>query len=607
MCGIVGFVENRIEKKNILQKMMQEIIHRGPDGCGEYLDENVAIGHVRLSIIDLDGGKQPMYNEDSSLILTSNGEIYNFKTLKEELINYGHTFKSNSDSEVILHGFEQWGKDIVLKLRGMFAFAIWDTKNKSLFCARDYFGIKPFYYYKNNETFLFASEIKSFLKHPNFIKELNEEQLELYLTYQYSPGENTFFKGVKKLLPAHWLEYKNGKISIEQYWKPKFEVDNTNIETLPEEIETILKNSIEAHKISDVEVASFLSSGIDSSYIAQTSNVNKTFTVGFDNKKYSEIDLAKDFCKSINIENFAYKITPEDFWQNIGKIQYHMDEPLADAASAALYFVNKEAAKHVKVCLSGEGADELFGGYNTYNDAFTNTIFDKTPYKFRKSLSHFLEKLPPAFGINFLIRRSKPLQDRYIGSANIMPEGFKKRILKNYIGKTIPTDLSKPYFEQVAHLHPMLQMQYVDLHLWLVGDILLKADKMSMANSIELRVPFLDKEVFEVARKIPQEFRAGKIDTKIAFRQCAAKTLPKTIANRKKLGFPVPINDWLKDEIFVKKIKNVLNSDFANKFFDTKILVQMLDAHYNGIINYWRPIWCIYIFLVWYEEYFIKR
>ena len=610
MCGIVGFTGRREKRQEILKKMSDAIAHRGPDGAGAYFDGPVALGHRRLSILDLEGGSQPMLNEDGTVAIVFNGEIYNFMELREELQKAGHIFATDhSDTEVLVHGYEEWGEKMLSRLRGMFAFAIWDQKDESLFCARDHFGIKPFYYYQNEEKeFLFGSEIKSFLCHPGFQKELNESQLELYLTYQYSPGENTFFKGVKKLLPAHYLRWKAGKIQIERYWQPSFEPqEGRSMESWEEEIEAKMKQSVAAHKVSDVEVGSFLSSGVDSSYMACLANVDKTFTVGFANKQYDETDYASEFSKVIGVKNYAYRISPEEYWENLPKIQYHMDEPLADAASAALYFVNREAAKQVKVCLSGEGADEFFGGYNIYKEPFTVSWYDKVPLPIRRAVGWAAEKMPPVRGLNFLVRRSKPLEERYIGNTNLLGERQKKKLLKHYTGKVLPTDLAKPYFAKTKGQDPVARMQFTDLHLWLTGDILLKADKMSMANSLELRVPFLDKEVFETARHIPAEYRANAQGTKLAMRGAAARSIPEKTADKKKLGFPVPVRAWLRDEKYASVVRKAFQSEAAEKFFNTKELCRLLDEHMSEKRDNWRQIWCVFVFLIWYDEYFVKR
>lgn len=608
MCGIAGFAEKNNADKETLEKMMDAIIHRGPDGSGEYVDDTVALGHRRLSIIDLEGGKQPMENEDGTMVCIFNGEIYNYQPLRQQLQEQGHIFSTHSDTEVLLHGYEEWGEGMLNKLRGMFSFAIWDKKEQTLFCARDFFGIKPFYYYEKDGLLLFGSEIKSFLQHPKFEKKLNRSQLELYLTFQYSPGENTFFEGVKKLLPAHCLTWKDGKVSIRRYWQPEFEPQQgKNLEQWETEIENAMKDSVAAHKISDVEVGSFLSSGVDSSYMACLAKVDKTFTVGFANKQYDETSYAQEFSQHIGVKNTAYRITPEEYWENLSKIQYHMDEPLADAASVALYFVNREAAKQVKVCLSGEGADEFFGGYNIYKEPFTVSWYDKIPLPIRRGIGAIAEMLPPIHGINFLVRRSRPLSERYIGNTNLFTERQKKKLLKQYSGKVKPVDLSKPYFNHPSNGDAVTRMQYTDLHLWMVGDILLKADKMSMANSLELRVPFLDKEVFEVARKIPTEFRANRENTKIAMRGAALRSIPQKTADKKKLGFPVPVRAWLREEQYAGVVRKFFQSPQAEEFFDTAALEKMLSDHISGKRDNWRQIWCVFMFLVWYNEYFVKR
>lgn len=610
MCGIVGFVGARAGMDEILQAMMDRIVHRGPDGEGRFVDGQVALGHRRLSIIDLEGGKQPMFNEDGSLVVVFNGEVYNFQELREQLLAAGHTFATRSDTEVLLHGYEEWGKEMLDRLRGMFTFALWDSRAKTLLLARDHFGIKPLYYYQNPETgtLMFGSEIKSFLAHPEFQKELNADQLELYLSYQYSPGENTFFKGVKKLLPAHWLEWKDGSVTVQRYWEPSFTPDHSlTLEQWEEEISAAMKESVSAHKIADVEVGSFLSSGVDSSYMAALANVDKTFTVGFADKQYDETDFAREFSQHIGVKNFAYRITPEEYWANLGNIQYHMDEPLADAASVALYFVNREASKQVKVCLSGEGADEFFGGYNIYKEPFTVSWYDHLPLWLRRAVGSVAECLPPVHGINFLVRRSRPLEERYIGNTNLMGERRKKHLLKNYHGSVKPTDLSRKLFDKTKGQDPVTRMEFCDLNLWMVGDILLKADKMSMANSLELRVPFLDKKVFELARRIPTECKVNAGQTKIAMRGAAEKTIPVRTADKKKLGFPVPVRAWLRDEKYAGIVREAFNAPAAAEFFNVTELNLMLDQHLSGKRDNWRQIWCVFIFLVWYDEYFVKR
>ena len=508
MCGFVGFTNCIDDSNKALENMMNRIIHRGPDSGGSYIDGDIALGFRRLSIIDLEQGDQPILNEDSSKILLFNGEIYNFRSIREKLVEAGHIFKTKTDSEVLLHGYEEYGKNLLNMLRGMFAFVIWDKNTKELFGARDFFGIKPLYYSLSGKSFLFGSEIKSFLPHPHFKKELNTAALENYLTFQYSPQTECFFKNVYKLPAAHCFTYKNGELNIERYWEIKFEADEKpDLESWVNKISDTFHDSVEAHKIADVEVGSFLSSGVDSSYVAAVADVDKTFTVGFGkDEKYNEIGWAKEFSKAIGKENTSKVISPEEYWGSLEKIQYHMDEPLADPAAVALYFVCNIASQKLKVVLSGEGADEIFGGYNVYSEP-DGTFYDKLPKGLKRGIGNIAGKLPAHRGVNFFIRKGKELEERFIGNAYMFTPEERKQLLKIKTDAPDPTVITKPFYDKVKDKDEVTKMQYLDLHLWMTGDILLKADKMSMANSLELRVPFLDKEVMAVAEKIPRKYR----------------------------------------------------------------------------------------------------
>lgn len=608
MCGIVGFTGNIEGKNEIIKAMADSIAHRGPDGEGFFCDDGIALGHRRLSIIDLEGGAQPLYNENGRLVLVFNGEIYNFQALREELLACGHSFATRSDSEVLLHGYEEWGKALPEKLRGMFAFVLWDRDKQELFAARDPFGIKPFYYDARDGRLLFSSEIKAFLHHPDFKKELNEKQLPLYLSCQYSPGETTFFSGVYKLLGGHRLLWKDGNLAVERYYEPVFLSDGSKTEDeWVDAIDAVMADSVKAHKIADVEVGSFLSSGVDSSFVACIADVDKTFTVGFANRNYNEAEYAKAFSEILGVKNSVYCITPEEYWDALPTIQYHMDEPLADAAGAALFFLNRDAAKQVKVCLSGEGADEFFGGYNVYQEPYAVEWYDRVPACIRKALGKLAETFPRMKGANFLIRRSKPLEERYIGNTNLMSEAYKKKLLLHYDGGMTPADLTKSYRDKLKGLDPVTKMQYIDLHTWLMGDILLKADKMSMANSLELRVPFLDREVFALASRIPAKYRVSKQGTKLVMRKAAKRHIPEEVASKKKLGFPVPVRAWLREEAYASVVREAFVSDYAAKFFRTEQLVKLLDEHMSRKKDNWRQIWCVFMFLVWYKEYFVER
>lgn len=537
MCGYVGFTNNIENTKQVLGDMMNTIVHRGADSDGTFIDDGIALGFRRLSIIDLGGGDQPIFNEDKTKVLLFNGEIYNFKLLKDELIKAGHEFSTKTDSEVLIHGYEEYGAELLSRLRGMFSFVIWDREKNELFGARDYFGIKPLYYAQMDGAFMFGSEIKSFLPHPKFKKELNEEALENYLSFQYSPGSDTFFKGVHKLLPAHYFVFSGGKLKIERYWEPKFTPQQgRDLNEWVDDISDVFEDSVEAHKISDVEVGSFLSSGVDSSYVAASANVDKTFTVGFasdEGDRYNEISYAKELSEYIGVKNINKVISPEEYWGSLSKIQYHMDEPLADPAAVALYFVCNIASKELKVVLSGEGADEIFGGYNVYKEPIEFTAYNKIPMPIRRFIGKIAELLPARRGLNFLVRRGKTLEERFIGNAYMFTEKERSKLLKNSSNAKSPAQLCKPYYDKAAECDSVTKMQYLDIHMWMAGDILLKADKMSMANSLELRVPFLDKKIMELAQRIPTEYRVNEHNTKYAMRQAALRKIPQKSADKK--------------------------------------------------------------------------
>lgn len=586
MCGFCGFTGDIADRENIIIGMMNKIIHRGPDSAGTHSDEDVTMGFRRLSIIGLEDGSQPMYNEDGSIVICFNGEIYNYQPIKEMLIEKGHVFKSHADTEVLIHLYEEKGEEMLNDLRGMFAFAIYDMKNKKLFAARDFFGIKPFYYGVFNNHMLFGSEIKSFLAFPDFKKEVNTVALENYLTFQYSVLDETFFKGVYKLKPGHYLVYKDGKIDIKRYFQPKFEPEKAGLQDTIKKIEDVMLDSVKTHKISDVEVGSFLSSGVDSSFVAATFKGDKTFTVGFDYEKYNEIGYAEKLSEKVGIDNYSKIISTDEYWDSLGKIQYHMDEPLADPSAVALYFVSKLASKHVKVALSGEGADEFFGGYNIYREPMDLQITKLIPKPLRKGIAAIMKALPFRFkGKNYLIRASMDLEDRFIGNAKMFSEKERERILKNPTGKYNHKEITKPYYDFTKGQDDVTRMQFIDLNLWMVGDILLKADKMSMANSLEVRVPFLDKEVFEVARHIQPDYRVNREATKYAFRMAAKDYLPEEVASKKKLGFPVPTRVWLKDEKYYNIVKTAFQSEAAQSIsIQIKLLSTLMTTRMARLI-----------------------
>lgn len=613
MCGFAGYIHNygTFDKEEVIHKMADRIKHRGPDDAHYYIDDGIALGFRRLSIIDLEGGRQPILNEDGSLVLLFNGEIYNYQELREELIKAGHVFTTKTDSETILHGYEEYGKKILDRLRGMFAFIIWNKNTKELFGARDIFGIKPFYYYKKGKEFMFGSEIKSFLSHPNFEKELDEDMIPLYLSYEYSPDERTIFKNVFKLPGAHCFTYKNGELKVERYYKIEYKIeDDKSLEYWEDAITKEFTESVSMHQIADVEVGCFLSSGVDSSYVVKeiskgTKKV-KTFSVGYEEEKYSELPYAQDFSNVIGVPNIANKVSADEFFDAVPEIQYYMDEPLPNPSEIPLYFLAKNARRYVKVVLSGEGADELFGGYPMY---LAGGHFDhyshKVPRPVRKVLGTVAKHCPNFKGKNFLVRGSMEPYQRFMRANYVFQSAERQKFLKRPIASKVPEEYSKRYFDEVSNLDEPTQLQYVDMHTWMIYDILLKADRMSMANSLELRVPFLDKKMLELSTRIPSRYRAANETTKIALRGAAIKQLPERTANKKKLGFPVPLNDWLREDKYYNKVKTAFQSDIAEKFFVTSELMKLLDDHKSGKALNMQKIWSFYTFILWYEQFFV--
>lgn len=607
MCGIAGFMGQVENRADVIRNMTEVITHRGPDSDGFFTDDNISMGFRRLSIIDLGAGHQPIYNEDKSLVLTFNGEIYNYKDLRKELITKGHKFYTDTDSEVLVHGFEEWKEDMLPKLRGMFGFAIYNTKDNSLFIARDFFGIKPMHYTQIGNDFVYASEIKSILEYPKFEKKFNRKALDSYLSFQYAVPPETFFEGVYCLMPGHYLWYKDGEVETTRYFEARFNPDEEMTEEeAVDRIEKVFENSVNAHKIADVEVGCFLSSGVDSSYVSTYFADQKTFTVGFDfGEKYNEISWAKNLSEKIGVEHHTHLISSEEFWDAVPTVQYHMDQPLADPSCIALYFVSRLASHYVKVVLSGEGADELFGGYTCYNDPRVFKVYQTiVPHCIRKAIRAICRKLPDIKGRDYLIRACDKLEERYIGNAFMYDYKQKQELLKDPSIATRPQDLTRKYYYRCRKYDDVTKMQYLDINMWMVGDILLKADRMSMANSLELRVPFLDKEVFKVASSLPTKLRCNKHNTKYAMRKAAVRHMPEATAEKEKLGFPVPTRVWLRDEKYYNVVKTKFKGKTAEKFFNTDVLVSWLDSHFSGKEDNSRRVWTIYVFLVWYDIYF---
>ncbi len=608
MSGIVGFIDKRKskEKNKIIKEMSKKIIHRGPDNEGIYVDDTIALGHRRLSVIDLKTGNQPIYNEFNDKLIIFSGAIYNFEEIRKELKKKKHKFVTNTDTEVVIHGYEEYGVNIVKKLRGQFAFVIWDINKKELFGARDHFGMNPFYYANIDDTFIFGSEIKSFLPHPDFKKELNTDALKPYLTFQYSVLPETFFKNVYKLEPGHYFTYKKGKMNIKKYYEIKFNAKDKSIEKYMKEIEETVKESVKCHKKSDVLVGSFLSGGVDSSYITATLMPNKNFSVGFENKGFSEVNYAKDLSDLLKIENVNKIITADEFFDKLELVQYHSDEPHANLSAVPLFFLSELTSKHVKVALSGEGADELFGGYTSYGLVKEDNMYRKVPKFIRYPLGKIASTLPKFHGKRFLIKNGLPVEDYYIGQAFIFNDKEAKNIVTDRFKHGMNfKEITKPYFDKVKDKDDVTKMQYLDMHLWLPHDILLKADKMTMAHSVEVRAPLLDKELMALASKIPTKYKICNNTTKYIFRKCANKKLPEEWAKRPKVGFPVPFSQWIKEEKYYNLVKKEFSASYVKEFFNQTDVLKLLEEHYHNKINNGRKIWTIYAFLLWYKVYFL--
>lgn len=609
MGGIVGFIDVKAskEKNKILLEMLEKIKHRGPNRIIKYIDGHIALGSRQLDLVG-EINSDNIINENGNLIIVGNGRIYNYEELKDELSKKGHIFKTNNEFEVVLHGVEEQGELFVKRLRGMFTFVIWNKVNKELFGARDQFGIKPFYYIDCEDLFMFGSEIKSFSPHPNFIKELNKEALKPYLTFQYSVLNETFFKNVYKLDPGHYFIYKNNKLKIKKYYEIEFKQEEQSLDECISNINKLMKETVECYKESPVAIGSFLSGGIDSSYITKLSMPAKTFSVGFENNGFNEVNEAKELSKILKIENIDQIITADMFFDKLENIQYFSDEPHANLSAVPLYFLSELAKKHVDVILSGEGADELFAGYSTYVVRKKDESYRKIPMSIRKIIGNVANNLPRFRGRQFLINNGLNLEDYYIGQAYIFSEKEANKILKDQYKKSKSINqIVYPFFKKVEDLDEITKKQYLDMHLWLPQDILLKADKMTMAHSLEVRMPFLDIKVMDLASKIPNNYKIIDNITKYPLRQSANNELPEEWVKRPKLGFPVPFYHWIREEKYCEKIKEIFKQEYVGVFFNQKQILKLLEEHYQCQKNNGRKIWTIYAFLIWYKVYFIDE
>jgi asparagine synthase (glutamine-hydrolysing) len=611
MCGIAGIIGERPHKYKAIQEMTSVMQHRGPDDDGFFSDDKVALGMRRLAIIDLVHGEQPIWSADGRKCIFFNGEIYNYKELRAELEAQGKKFKTSSDTEVILEMYAAHGKEMLPRLRGMFAFCIYDKESGNLFLARDFFGIKPLYYLKDGEKIAaFASEIKSFLSFPGFKVEVNDAAAYNYLSFQYNPLNETFFKNVYKLPPGNSMlvDASSGLAEIEPFWTFQFSEKMKGYENkLAEETRQIMRDSVSHHMIADVPVGSLLSGGVDSSIIAtlmqevRGDKKIKTFTVGFEG--LTEGKEAAQTSDYLGTDHTEITVGPEEYFGVLPKLAWHFDEPVADPSAVGLYFIAREARKSVKVILSGEGADELFGGYNIYLEPFARKRIAWLPQWILKIGAALASLLPEGlWGRNYVLKAREKLQDWYIGNASIFkPEEIKKL----WSGEQESLASLKPLYENVAKESEPTQMQYIDIQTWLVGDILAKADKMTMANSLELRVPFLDKEVADFARTLPDDLKWRGGVTKYLLRKAFMKVIPESTRLRRKLGFPTPIREWLKKESSV--YESILNNGYLKSHLNQEEIKKIISEHRSGAADNSRKIYLLLMLALWYNAFVLKQ
>ncbi len=624
MCGFAGFCGRTDKAEETVEKMASLIRHRGPDSSDVYSDGCFSVGFSRLKIIDLEHGAQPMTDESGRYVICFNGEIYNHIELRARLISdFGVSFKTRSDTEVLLYACIFYGKGVFYQLRGMYSFAFYDREKKTLFCARDPFGIKPFYYGRFGESFIFSSEIKAFYAHPDFTPKFNSDILPLYLQFQYVPTEETAFVGVSRLLPGHCLEYEDGVMNIQKYFEmplhsqgkfTSFSFWNAPVDAQKEEstlkraknsLETALCDSVDIHLRSDVPVGAFLSGGVDSALIASMVRPSCAFTVGFENTELDERRYAEENAKKLGIQLKEKVITPDDFFKTIPLVQYHSDEPCANLSAVPLYLLAELASSEYKVVLSGEGADELFGGYDLYNPSIYEKTYRRLPKKLRLKGKHL--RILGNKVSDFVSRSSSSVEDSFIGQARIMSPSEAYSIISEDIRRLrTPQEITRPYFKKAETSSELQKKLYLDRALWMPFDILNKADKMTMAHSLELRVPYLDIKLLAVSQMLSDRLLVHGKHGKYLLRELARQYIGKESAYRKKKGFPVPFRDWIKAPKYKAILQDAFDSDSCRKFFDTKILNHLMDEHSAGIKNNARALYTVYAFVVWYETFFGK-
>ena len=601
MCGYISiYYKNKKADELLIRQLTEKIIHRGPDDTGYFIKNNIAFGFDRLSIIDLEGGNQPFKKENRTIVF--NGEIYNHKELRTDL-RKSNKFITNSDTEVLLTSYINYGEKCLDKLRGMFTFIIYDEVRNIIFGARDHFGIKPLYYINNEEFIAFSSEYKALIKLIDKVN-VDEAVLQNYLSFQYTPKYNTIINEIKEIPNGTYFTIKNGDIEFNRYYNLKF----NNKDITEKDIYNIIDDSVKHHMIANVEVGTFLSGGIDSTIVtALAAKINpkiKTFSIGFDVEGYNELSVAKKTADYLGVENIAVNVSEHDYIRALPRVAYYMDDPLADPSCVGIYLLSQEARKHVKVVLSGEGSDELFGGYNIYKEYYSLKPFSYLSNNIKDRINKLAKLLPDIRGKSYLLRGTTKLKDRYIGNAKIFSDEEVKNIMCNYDENNTFSSILTDLYEEcnINNYDNVTTMQYIDINTWLEGDILLKADKMSMAHSLELRVPFLDKEVLQCAKSLTLDQKVSKHNTKVLLREAFKDIVPPYMKEKKKLGFPTPIRVWLKNDLG-KYVRTIITNANVDKLINKKYALNLLDEHIQGKKDDSRKVWTVFMFCLWYELY----
>ncbi len=625
MCGFAGFCSNDSKYsengRHIAEKMADILRHRGPDSGGTYSDGFFSAGFCRLKIIDLNGGEQPMTDQSGRYTLCFNGEIYNYRELAKQLFtDYGMDVSDTSDTEVLLYAYIAFGRDVVRHLRGMYSFVLYDREEKTVFCARDPFGIKPFYYTLIGNTFLFASEIKAFYAHPDFKADFNAKTLPLYLQFQYVPENETAFKGVFRLKPGHFAEFDGKNLNVSTFFEqplptgkrfrpyaffgaqPDMQEQHTSLKDAVKLVSETVSNSVETHKNADVPVGTFLSGGVDSAFITALAKPKRAYTVGFNEEGFDERAAAKENAKTVGVDLSQTELTADDFFRALPAVQYHSDEPCANLSAVPLYLLAERASADVKVILSGEGADELFAGYSLYSAGAYGRLYRKLPKKLRVMGKKLRFKNPRIR--KFIEKNAGTAEEDFIGQARIMSPSEAYYILSpRYKHLTPASEVTKPIYEKLKSSTELQKMMYLDRRLWLPFDILNKADKMTMAHSLELRVPYLDLHVLGVAQSFSDKLLINKNTGKYVLRKAAVPYIGKN-AFRAKKGFPVPFRSWIKRPEYEKQIREAFASPTCAEFFESDKLTELLDNHIKGTGSHARLIYTVYSFIIWHDIFF---